>query len=50
MLEYVTVAVSAEISSFLSEVHITDVFGALTFNRDTATIEVDMYKLCGVGA
>ena len=50
LLEYANVSVSAEIAYILSDVHITDFFGALTFNPDTATIEVDMYKLFGVGA
>ncbi len=50
LLEYANVSVSAEIAYILSDVHITDFFGALTFNPDTAAIEVDMYKLFGVGA
>lgn len=50
LLEYANVSVSAEIAYILSDVYITDFFGALTFNPDTAAIEVDMYKLFGVGA
>ena len=48
LLTYSNVAVDREITYILQSVRIPDFFSSLVFNRDTATIEVDMYELFGV--